>query len=200
MRAANKVVGRISGRGSREDRPTDDPKGPQLRRDAQHALATREQETLERPGHVAAVLDRPHPLGAHTPSPAQQVLKRAAPGPHRPSATLLSSQAEDPRAAASDTTRAGQTEGRHESNEPARRRPELHRHIRTTPAGNPTLTLRKRQRHTIHQGVSRADRRRSLSPRSPRGLLQDERAIQLDAGVTRARCRRTMIADPVRSQ
>jgi hypothetical protein len=29
-------------------------------------------------------LDRPHPLAADTPSPAQQVLKRGAPGPHRP--------------------------------------------------------------------------------------------------------------------
>jgi hypothetical protein len=127
----------------------------QLWRDAQHTLAPGDQETLERSGHVAAVLDRPHPLATHprvqrnksskerrrartirsatswpvAPSTAAAVCEslcvsvpitiiRSVPPVgittrsdlrtthlSRGGATLLSSQAEDPRAAASDTTR-----------------------------------------------------------------------------------------------
>ena len=36
--------------------------GHQLRRHPHNPLATREQKALQRPGHVPAVLDRPHPL------------------------------------------------------------------------------------------------------------------------------------------
>jgi hypothetical protein len=57
--------------------------GHQLRRHAHDALAANEQEALQRPGHVAAILDRPHALGAHAARPPQQVIERAAPGPRR---------------------------------------------------------------------------------------------------------------------
>jgi hypothetical protein len=40
-----------------------------------------EQEALQRPGHVAAVLDRPHPLTVHSAGPDEQILneRRLAP-------------------------------------------------------------------------------------------------------------------------
>jgi hypothetical protein len=58
--------------------------GGKLRRHAHDAFPTREQEPLERPRDVTAVLKRPHPLAAQTPRPPQQVLERAALGAHRP--------------------------------------------------------------------------------------------------------------------
>ena len=55
----------------------------QLRWDAHDPLAAGEQEPLERPRNVAAVLERPHTLAADTARPAQQVLERAALRAHR---------------------------------------------------------------------------------------------------------------------
>ena len=52
--------------------------GHQLRRHPHDALAAREQEPLQRAGHVPAVLDRPHPLATNAARPAQQIIKRAA--------------------------------------------------------------------------------------------------------------------------
>ena len=52
--------------------------GGQLWWDAQHPLAAGEQEPLECPRDVPAVLERPHALAAESACPAQQVLKRTA--------------------------------------------------------------------------------------------------------------------------
>lgn len=45
----------------------------QLRRDPDHPLSGRDQEALERAGDVAAVLDRPDPLGVELPPPGKQL-------------------------------------------------------------------------------------------------------------------------------
>src|SRR5436305_1236216 len=50
----------------------------QLRRDAHDALAAREQEALESPGDVAAVLDRPDALGVERARPGEQSLEPGA--------------------------------------------------------------------------------------------------------------------------
>ena len=46
--------------------------GHQLRRHPHDALAARDQKALQAPGHVPAVLQRPHPLAAETARPAHQ--------------------------------------------------------------------------------------------------------------------------------
>jgi hypothetical protein len=46
--------------------------GGKVRRDPQHPLATLDQKPLKRPGHVPAVLDRPHPLAIEAARPSQQ--------------------------------------------------------------------------------------------------------------------------------
>ena len=51
--------------------------GHQLRRDANDALAAREQEPLQRARDVPAVLKRPDPLAADAARPAQQLTERA---------------------------------------------------------------------------------------------------------------------------
>jgi len=57
--------------------------GGQLGSDAHDSLAPGEQEPLERPGDVPAVLKRPDPLARQPARPAQQILKRTTPGAHR---------------------------------------------------------------------------------------------------------------------
>ena len=47
--------------------------GHQRWRQPQHPLAVIDQEPLKRPGHVPAVLDHPHPLGAERTPPRQQL-------------------------------------------------------------------------------------------------------------------------------
>ncbi len=61
--------------------------GHQLRRHADHPLAAGDQKPLQPPGHMPAVLDRPHPLAAHTTRPAQQHVEPVrirGPWRHRP--------------------------------------------------------------------------------------------------------------------
>ena len=51
--------------------------GHQLRRDTHDAFAAREQEPLQRPRDMPAILKRPHPLTADAARPAQQLTERA---------------------------------------------------------------------------------------------------------------------------
>jgi hypothetical protein len=51
----------------------------QVRRDPQHALAALDQESLERPGDVPAILQRPDPVAVKRPRPPQQPRKAVAP-------------------------------------------------------------------------------------------------------------------------
>jgi hypothetical protein len=51
--------------------------GRQVRRDPQHPLAALDQEALQRPGHVPAILQRPDQLIVEAPSPTQQRVEGA---------------------------------------------------------------------------------------------------------------------------
>jgi hypothetical protein len=67
--------------------------GAQVRRDPQDPFAARDQKPLQRPGHVPAVLERPHALAVEPTRPLQQRTEPAGPDRDR----LLADQLAGPR-------------------------------------------------------------------------------------------------------